>query len=163
MASLLKESSTTARNTSLRRNQSSASSAKSSGIQPRTAERPKTPAENVEVATEPRTATKKPGGAPTAREATPPPTQDAPPGRPPTQKKRTQALTYAQATRKTDELDSLKLTLAVMEAIASCLSDHTGIECNIEDTAKIVTATFNKIYRQDYNHTAVTRFLTKKH
>ena len=77
--------------------------------------------------------------------------------------KRTQALTYAQATRKTDELDTLKLTLAVTEAIASCLSDHTGIECSIEDTAKIVTATFNKIFRQDYNHTAITRFLTKKH
>ena len=41
--------------------------------------------------------------------------------------KKTQAMTYAQATRKTDELDALKLTMAVTEAIASCLSDHWNI------------------------------------
>ena len=60
--------------------------------------------------------------------------------------KLTQAMTYTQAAR---------------DDVASCLSDHTGIECNLKETAKIV-ASFNKLYKQNYDHTAITKFLTKK-
>ena len=72
--------------------------------------------------------------------------------------KLTQAMTYTQAARKSDELNAL----AVIEDVASCLSDHTGIECNLKETAKIVTASFNKLYKQNYDHTAITKFLTRK-
>ena len=70
-------------------------------------------------------------------------------------------MTYAQTARKTDELDTLKLTMAVTEAIAAYLSDHTGIECNLMETAKIVTTTVNRLYRHQYDHTAIAKFLTK--